>query len=157
MQQFLKLIVSVFFIVSLAGVGGFSAAASQAEQTQTGKQRVARGIFSTNIVDREPVDQVLILSNAVDQIYFFTDLRHYQGQTITHRWEYEGELVTEKSFEVGGPRWRVYSQNDLNPAMTGTWTVVVSDGRGWPIYAAIFQYVEKVSGNEKGIILPLED
>jgi hypothetical protein len=157
MQQFLKLIVSVLFIVGLAGVGGLSAAASQAEQTQTGKQRVARGIFSTNIVDREPVDQVLILSNAVDQIYFFTDLRHYQGQTITHRWEYEGELVTEKSFEVGGPRWRVYSQNDLNPAMTGTWTVVVSDGRGWPIYAAIFQYVEKVSGNEKGIILPLED
>ena len=157
MQQFLKLIVSVLFIVGLAGVGGLSAAASQAEQTQTGKQRVARGIFSTNIVDREPVDQVLILSNAVDQIYFFTDLRHYQGQTITHRWEYEGELVTEKSFEVGGPRWRVYSQNDLNPAMTGTWTVVVSDGRGWPIYAAIFQYVEKVSGNQKGIILPLED
>lgn len=157
MQKFLKLIVSVLFIVGLAGVGGLSAAASQAEQTQTGKQRVARGIFSTNIVDREPVDQVLILSNAVDQIYFFTDLRHYQGQTITHRWEYEGELVTEKTFEVGGPRWRVYSQNDLNPAMTGTWTVVVSDGRGWPIYAAIFQYVEKVSGNEKGIILPLED
>lgn len=152
MQQFLKLIVSAVFILGLAGVSNLSAL-----ETQAGKQRVARGIFSTNIVDREPVDQVLILSNAVDQIYFFTDLRHYQGQTITHRWEYEGELITEKTFEVGGPRWRVYSQNDLNPDMTGTWTVVVSDGRGWPIYVAIFQYVEKVSGNEKGIILPLED
>ena len=118
---------------------------------------MARGIFSTNIVDREPVDQVLILSNEIAQIYFYTDLRHYQGQTITHRWEYEGELVTEKTFEVGGPRWRVYSQKDLSPDMTGTWTVVVSDGRGWPIYASIFQYVEKVSVNEKGIILPLED
>jgi hypothetical protein len=157
MQQFLKLIVSAVFILGLAGVGNLSALAAQPEQNQAGKQRVARGIFSTNIVDREPVDQVLILSNAVDQIYFFTDLRHYQGQTITHRWEYEGELVTEKTFEVGGPRWRVYSQNDLSPDMTGTWTVVVSDGRGWPIYAAIFQYVEKVSGNQKGIILPLED
>jgi hypothetical protein len=156
MQQFLKLIVSAMFILGL-GVGSLSTLGAQAEQAQTGKKRVARGIFSTNIVDREPVDQVLILSNAVDQIYFYTDLRHYQGQTITHRWEYEGELVAEKTFEVGGPRWRVYSQKDLNPDMTGTWTVVVSDGRGWPIYAAIFQYVEKVSGNEKGIILPLED
>jgi hypothetical protein len=157
MQQLLKLIVAVMFISGLAGVGSLSVLAAQAEQTQTGKQRIARGLFSTNIVDREPVDQVLILSNSVDQIYFFTDLRHYQGQTITHRWEYEGKLVTEKKFEVGGPRWRVYSQKELNPAMTGTWTVVVSDGRGWPIYAAIFQYVGKVSGNEKGIILPLED
>jgi len=157
MRQFLKLIISAMVISALAVIGNLSALEAQHELNQAGKQRVARGIFSTNIVDREPVDQVLILSNTVDQIYFFTDLRHYQGQTITHRWEYEGELVTEKTFEVGGPRWRVYSQNDLNPAMTGTWTVVVSDGRGWPIYAAIFQYVEKVSGNEKGIILPLED
>jgi len=157
MQQFLKLIFSTVLISALAGVGNLSALEAEPEQNQAGKQRVARGIFSTNIIDREPVDQVLILSNAVGQIYFFTDLRHYQGQTITHRWEYEGELVTEKTFEVGGPRWRVYSQSDLNPAMTGTWTVVVSDGRGWPIYAAIFQYVEKVSGNETGIILPLED
>ena len=96
MQQFLKLIVSAMFILGL-GVGSLSTSGAQAEQTQTGKQRVARGIFSTNIVDREPVDQVLILSNAVDQIYFYTDLRHYQGQTITHRWEYEGELVAYQS------------------------------------------------------------
>ena len=156
MQKFLKLIVSVLFIVGLAGVGGLSAAASQAEQTQTGKQRVARGIFSTNIVDREPVDQVLILSNAVDQIYFFTDLRHYQGQTITHRWEYEGKLIMEKTFKIGGPRWRVYSKQDLDPDMTGTWTVVIRDGNNWPIYAALFQYIDKVSGNEKIVILPFE-
>ncbi|MGW8228357.1 MAG: DUF2914 domain-containing protein [Gammaproteobacteria bacterium] len=157
MQQFIKLIVSAVFIFGLAGIGSLSALATQVEQNQAGQQRVARGIFSTNILDREPTDQVLILSNTVRQIYFFTDLRHYQGQTITHRWEYEGEVVSEKSFEVGGPRWRVYSQMELDPSMTGTWTVVVSDGRGWPIYAAIFHYVEKVAGNEKGIILPLED
>jgi hypothetical protein len=41
--------------------------------------------------------------------------------------------------------------------MTGTGTVVVSDGRGWPIYAAIFQYVKKISSNSRGIILPIED
>ena len=53
--------------------------------------------------------------------------------------------------------YRVYSEKDLEPAMTGTWTVVVSDGKNWPIYAALFQYVEKVPGGEKGIILPLEE
>ena len=157
MHQFFKLIVSTLFMLGLLGGGNFIVLTAQADESQAGKQRVARGIFSTNVVDREPVDQVLILSNAVKQIYFFTDLRHYQGQTIKHRWEYQGELVMEKEFEVAGPRWRVYSQQDLDPAMTGTWTVVVSDGKNWPIYAALFQYVEKVAGNEKGIILPLEE
>ena len=157
MQLFQKPIFIVIFMLSFAGYGGISNALAQSTQSQAGKERVARGLFSTNIIDREPVDQVIILTNAVSQIYFYSDLRNYQGQTITHRWEFEGELVTEKKFEVGGSRWRVYSQKDLNPTMTGTWTVVVSDGRGWPIYAAIFQYVEKASSDSKGIILPIED
>lgn len=157
MQPFQKHISITLLILSVMCAGGISDAVAQSSQSQVGKQRVARGLFSTNIIDREPVDQVIILTNVVKQIYFYSDLRNYQGQTITHRWEFEGKLVTEKKFEVGGPRWRVYSQKDLNPTMTGTWTVVVSDGRGWPIYAEIFQYVEKASGNSKGIILPIED
>ena len=157
MQLFLRLIVSATFVLCLTGITSSFNSNAFAEGSSVGKQRVARGLFTTNIVDREPVDQVLILSNAVKQIYFFTDLRHYQGQTITHRWEHEGKLVMEKTFEVGAPRWRVYSEKDLEPAMTGTWTVVVSDGKNWPIYAALFQYVEKLPGGEKGIILPLEE
>ncbi|NNF96256.1 MAG: DUF2914 domain-containing protein [Halobacteria archaeon] len=157
MQRFPKYIFTVMVILGLTGFGGISNAAAQSDQSQAGKQRVARGLFSTNIIDREPVDQVVILTTAVNQVYFYTDLRNYQGQTITHRWEFEGKLVTEKKFEVGGSRWRIYSQKDLNPTMTGTWTVVVSDGRGWPIYAAIFQYVKKISSNSRGIILPIED
>jgi hypothetical protein len=157
MQRSQKNIVTAIITLGLMCLGGISNAAAQSTQSQAGKQRVARGLFSTNIIDREPVDQVIILTNAVDQIYFYTDLRNYQGQTITHRWEFEGRLVTEKKFEVGGSRWRVYSQKDLNPTMIGTWRVVVSDDRGWPVYAAIFQYVEKVSSNSRGIILPIED
>ena len=157
MQGFQKNIVTAIITLGLICLGSISTAAAQSTQSQAGKQRVARGLFSTNIIDREPVDQVIILTNVVDQIYFYTDLRNYQGQTITHRWEFEGRLVTEKKFEVGGSRWRVYSQKDLNPTMIGTWRVVVSDDRGWPVYAAIFQYVEKVSNNSRGIILPIED
>lgn len=157
MQLFLRLIISVTFVLCLTAITSSFDSTAFAEDSSVGKQRVARGLFTTNIVDREPVDQVLMLSNAVKQIYFFTDLRHYQGQTITHRWEHEGKLVMEKTFEVSGPRWRVYSEQDLEPDMTGTWTVVVSDGKNWPIYAALFQYVEKVPGGEKGIILPLEE
>jgi hypothetical protein len=118
-----------------------------------GSPRVMTGVFTSKIVDRRPADQVLVLSNDVDKIYFYTDLRLFQGQTITHRWEYEGQVVSEKKFEVGGPSWRVYSVKKLQPKMTGLWSVVVSDNRGWPIYAAVFRYVNKQSGT-KSVILP---
>ncbi len=157
MRAFQKYTSIALLFLGLVYLSGTSHVAAQSAQSEAGQKRVARGLFSTNIIDREPVDQVVILTNAVNEIYFYTDLRNYQGDTITHRWEFEGKLVTEKKFEVGGPRWRVYSQKDLNPNMIGTWTVVVSDGRGWPIYAAIFQYVAKISDDSRGIILPIED
>ena len=127
-----------------------------AEQTTgiAGEARVVTGVFTSRIVDRQPVDQILILTNDVDTVYFYTDLRMFQGQTITHRWEYEGQLVSEKKFEVGGPRWRVYSVKKLKPTMTGEWSVVVRDERGWPVYAAIFRYVNRTSGTGSVILPP---
>lgn len=119
-----------------------------------GEARVVTGVFTSRIVDRRPVDQVLILTNDVDTVYFYTDLRMFQGQTVTHRWEYEGQLVSEKKFEVGGPSWRVYSVKKLKPTMTGEWSVVVSDSRGWPVYAAIFRYVDKAPGTGSVILPP---
>jgi len=103
--------------------------------------QVARAIFTTKMDDREPVDQVLILENKYKQVYFFTDLRHFEGQDIIHRWEYNGHVVSKKVFSVKGPRWRVYSTVQLGADMLGRWTVVVTDKDGCPIKAAVFQYV----------------
>lgn len=115
---------------------------------------VSRAIFSTGIENREPVDQVLILSNKQNVIYFFTDLRHMENQKIIHRWEHEGRVVTSKIFKVGGPRWRVFSKKKLPTDKTGTWRVVVTTERGLPLRATIFKYVE---GDEKeNAILPIE-
>ena len=126
--------------------------------TQVGAQfnqraTVSRAIFTTAIEDREPIDQVLILSNRYNNIYFFSDLRHMENQKVIHRWEYEGKVVTSKIFKVSGPRWRVYSKLKLPANKTGTWRVVVTTEHGLPLKAAIFKYV---AGSEKeNAILPL--
>jgi hypothetical protein len=104
---------------------------------------VARAAFTTAIVDREPADQVVTLDNSVTKVFFFTDLRHLEGRTVTHRWEYNGQVVSEVPFEVGGPRWRVNSFKELDPTMLGKWTVLVVDQSGWPLYAADFLYRQK--------------
>ena len=49
--------------------------------------------------------------------------------------------MAEVRFRIGGPRWRVYSRKTLDPAQLGRWTVVVTDGSGWPLHAETFDYV----------------
>lgn len=101
---------------------------------------VARAVFTTAVEQREPVDQVAVVPNTMREIYFFTDLRQLQGRKVSHRWEYNGRVMAEVTFNIGGPRWRVFSRKSLDPSQTGKWTVVVVDESGWPLRASIFDY-----------------
>lgn len=101
---------------------------------------VERALFSSAIANREPVDALVLLEGAPREIYFFTELRQLTGRTVTHRWEYAGEVVSEMPFEVGGPRWRVFSKKRLLPTQAGKWSVVVVDESGWVLHAEMFEY-----------------
>jgi len=128
-----------------------------AEESETmASENVFEAVFTSAIADRQPIDHVLILTNDIQKIYFYTDIRNLSGTTITHVWEYEGHVVSEKSFDVGGPRWRVYSQKVLNPELTGIWSVTVMNGNGWPIHTEQFQYVTASDSNIDQAILPWE-
>ncbi len=115
------------------------------------KQTVARAIFTTEIIDREPVDQILVLKNTAKSISFFTDLRHFEGQTITHKWIYNNKTESVVKFEVKGPRWRVYSRLSLNPSLLGKWSVVVQNESGRALKASVFRLVDQQS---EQVILP---
>ena len=103
---------------------------------------VARAQFTTAVEEREPVDNVVILSAENEKVYFFSDLRNLGGQLVKHRWEYNGKVEAEVEFEVGGDRWRVFSSKMLDPAKLGEWTVVVVDSKGWPLRAVLFEYAD---------------
>ncbi|HED40544.1 MAG TPA: DUF2914 domain-containing protein [Chromatiales bacterium] len=105
---------------------------------------VARAQFTSAIEAREPVDEITVLSNNVNKVYFFSELRNLQGETVTHRWIYAGKLMAEVSFNVGGPRWRVNSSKTLLPSWTGKWSVAVVDGTGAILSEDSFQYIEAV-------------
>lgn len=102
---------------------------------------VARAQFTTLIVNKDPVDQVVLLGNDITQVYYFTDLRNLSGKTITHRWEYRGDIVADIVIEVEGPRWRTDSRMILDSSMLGKWTVLVMDDSGWVLKATTFEYV----------------
>jgi hypothetical protein len=49
-------------------------------------------------------------------------------------------VVSQKRFEVGGPRWRVNSKIEIEPEQVGKWSVTVIDESGWPLYTELFRY-----------------
>ena len=113
------------------------AAASAAQAIE-----VSRAQFTTAVENREPVDTITTLAIDHARVYFFSEIRDGQDQTITHRWLYQGRVMAELAFAVKGPRWRVWSSKNLIPAWTGTWTVQVVDGNGVVLTEKRFEYVE---------------
>lgn len=113
-------------------------------------------MFTTRVDNREPVDQVLVLEDSYKKIFFFSELRNLEGHEIIHRWEHDGKVVSEKSFEVKGPRWRVYSSLRLNDTMLGRWTVIVMTKDGCPLKAGVFQYVAANSNGQGSAILQIK-
>lgn len=99
---------------------------------------VSRHQFTTNVENREPVDTLTSAAN-INPLYYFTELMNYQGQTVTHRWSYEGETMAEVTFDVGGPRWRVFSSKQLLPEWTGEWLVDVIDEEGYVVMTDIIK------------------
>lgn len=103
---------------------------------------IARSTFTTAVVDREPRDSITSLANDHRKVYYFTELRGFEGSTVTHRWEYEGETLAEVPFEIRGPRWRVYSSKTLPADRTGEWTVSVVDEMNRVLRTESFLYEE---------------
>jgi hypothetical protein len=129
-----------------ASPGTTAAAASATDAVTTAANgHVALARFTTAIENREPVDAVSFLENDARLIYFYTDLRDLSGQTVTHRWQLGSEVMAEVPFEVGSPRWRVWSSKRLQPEWTGDWKVDVVDSDGKVIASETFTYQRKPS------------
>jgi hypothetical protein len=118
------------------------------EQSGFSRGSVVRSVFTTAVEDREPVDKIKTLDNSHRQIYYFTELRDMSGQTATHRWEYNGKVMAEVKFNVGGPRWRVWSTKTLVPGWTGEWKVSVLNGAGEVISEDAFEYTEAPAASD---------
>jgi hypothetical protein len=112
---------------------------------QVSSEHVTRAVFTTRMENREPADTVTSLSNDHHKIYFFSELSGLAGQVVTHRWEYQGKTMAEIKFNVGGPRWRVWSSKTLLPQWTGEWRVTIIDGSGNKVGEGTFNYT---SANE---------
>lgn len=104
--------------------------------------RIARATLARNVVNREPVDElgstVDIPSSGENFVYFFTEVRGMGGRTVTHRWQYGGNVVASVPFPIGSDRWRVYSRKGIGSKQAGAWTVTAVDPNGKELARAAF-------------------
>ena len=102
---------------------------------------VSRALFTIGIDNREPVIMVdSISSDSYTSISFFTELNGMSGKTVTHQWVFDDRVMFEKSFEVNGDRWRIWTSKTLIPDWTGTWTVKVLNEDGSVLERKTFEY-----------------
>ena len=87
---------------------------------------VYRAQFTTQVSDKEPVDNISQLENSFTFIYFFTDIRDCVGCKIEHIWYLNGKHVYTQKGVAKYARYRWWSSKTLTDNMLGTWTVTVT-------------------------------
>lgn len=107
-----------------------AATAPSATPAAAATASVSQAQFTTAVSDRKPADAITTLDNSHSEVFFFTALKDAAGQTITHRWQFNGQTMAEVKFEPKANHWRVWSSKNLLPSETGTWTVEVVDSSG---------------------------
>ncbi len=91
-------------------------------------RNVSRALITTGIKRREPVDNTCI--PASNKITFFTEINNYAYHRVTHRWKYNNKTKFELSFNVRGPRWRVWTTKNIYTKWVGPWVIEVVDEDG---------------------------
>jgi len=104
----------------------------------TQSDNVTRSVFALAVIDREPVDEVSVVST--DSVYYFTELSGLEGTMVRHRWIYQGEVMADVEFQIGGSRWRVWSKKSLLPRWAGQWSVSVVDEDGVVMQSETVEY-----------------
>lgn len=109
---------------------------------------VSRSAFTTAVVNREPRGRINELTNDKHHLYFFTELKGMTGQKITHRWVHKGQTMAEVKFNIGAPRWRVWSSKTLLTHWTGPWKVEVINEAGHVVHSEELNYIENTPAQQ---------
>lgn len=103
---------------------------------------VVRSQLVSRVVGREPVDALqspVSVGAGGRNVYYFNEFRNLSGQTVTHRWEHNGQVMAAIPFKIEGNRWRVYSSKRIGENQRGAWRVSTVDKAGAVLARADFR------------------
>ncbi len=100
---------------------------------------IQRAQLTTNIKDREPVDDISSYVTG-SEVIFYTELVAFPDKFITHEWYYEGELQTSVNLKINALSgiWRTWSSKRFQETNIGNWFVLVRGEQGKILYRLDF-------------------
>jgi hypothetical protein len=103
--------------------------------------------MTRDILERTPGESKVQFDQSVGTIHCFTSVFNLDDSTtITHIWEYKGQLISEIEIPIGvSVRWRCWSQQSINPQWIGEWEVTVLNEEGQMLDNVKFQIVRENS------------
>ncbi len=82
---------------------------------------VPRAAICTDVQNREPVGSNVNFSEAVDKLFFFTEIKSSSPGTIKHVWYYQNTKLDETELEYKPSQYRTWSYYKINPEQKGEW------------------------------------
>ena len=112
-------------------------------ETNIAEGEITRALFTSAVQNREPIDQLNILSELISEAFFFTEFRNFEGRTLTHQWLHNNKVSHSIPFLIKGKRWRVFSSKAFTSGakQEGTWTVKVLDENGTVLSENSIDYI----------------
>lgn len=106
--------------------------------------RISQAVFSEHVEARLPVN---LLDNDIPkyirQVFFFTQIKHANDQTLYHRWRTENQILATVKLNIQSDNFRTWSSKKLSSAWQGQWYVEVLDSNQQVIFRKSFYYGSK--------------
>lgn len=116
--------VSLALGLLLAGVTGV--AAQQPQMAAGSQPAIAEAVLTTDIMDRQPVDNLTSVAADVGLVYMWTRVVGAEGEVeIEHVWYHGDDEMARVPLRVAGSNWRTWSSKNIEPSWTGDWRVDV--------------------------------
>lgn len=120
-------------VITVVGVALPILAASQERlaRLEDDSLQVIRDVVTTEVINREPVNDGLVFSASLGPVFYFTEVKGAHTPTqITHIWYYDGQEMAKIPLSVEGPRWRTWSSKRMIEEWKGSWKVEAVDADG---------------------------
>jgi hypothetical protein len=127
--SFATLVAAFFWLVPPSTLAALRASPGTARSPIV-TSSLERAQFTSAIKDREPADSLTQARVDKTQLYFFTELKGGSGTSVTHRWEHDGKVEHEQTFQVNVDRWRGWTSKSMSARSAGEWKVSVVDASG---------------------------
>lgn len=87
---------------------------------------VAESAITTQLADRQPVDNVTALPADVSRVYCWTRVVGAQSDVeVVHVWYRDDVEMARVPLTVRSSNWRTWSSKNIEPSWTGQWRVDV--------------------------------